>query len=160
MSDSTGKYDPFEALGYRKANTRTDEPLTAVNPEPIGCQSGSSSGSRTPGCPGQALEEPSLKRCKTLWEKWTAFKRSPRKNPEKPLLRTSTQKEAIYGLEMEKTLIRIESRNGRIEARNGCLDCSGDIAAFDEKTLTGRTKVFRFCTGCGVVVSEHPRRGK
>ncbi|MBQ0721702.1 MAG: hypothetical protein KBT89_16045 [Gammaproteobacteria bacterium] len=63
------------------------------------------------------------------------------------------QRHIEYKLQMEEALIRVKPTTA-------CHECGGALGSFTERTPAGRTQLFRFCTGCGVVVSEYPRRGK
>lgn len=71
----------------------------------------------------------------------------PRTIPEASPEITSSQKRIEYKLLMEKSLIRAKPTIG-------CHECGGALDSFTDRTPAGRTQLFRFCTGCGVVVSQ------
>lgn len=64
----------------------------------------------------------------------------------------SPQRRIEYKQIMEEALIRAKPTTS-------CHECGGALGSFTDPTPTGRTQLFRFCTGCGVVVSKRLLRG-
>lgn len=74
-------------------------------------------------------------------------RKKPRAIPEASPEITSYQKRIKNKLIMEEALIRAKPTIG-------CHECGGALDSFTDRTPAGRTQLFRFCTGCGVVVSQ------
>ncbi len=74
-------------------------------------------------------------------------RKKPRAIPEASPKVETLQGHIKYKLIMEKALIRAKPTTGFHE-------CGGALDSFTERTPAGRTQLFRFCTGCGVVLSK------
>ena len=64
----------------------------------------------------------------------------------------SWQRLEIQPLENNETLGSSEQCNNNLPTKTQCAYCDGSLGSFSESLTKRITKVFEFCTGCGLVV--------
>lgn len=156
MSDTVDRDDPFEAIGYQRPSKEQESQPFKVDPEPLGC----TTDSPVPVFSGQILGNQSLANngapgspglCVDVSQGKT------RANREIPGDVNTTQERDEYGVAMKDVLTEGAPAN-KTGTGTGCTHCGGDLDSFSE-ARPRLTKVFVFCTACGVVVKVHCYRG-
>ena len=151
MSREIVKDDPFTDLGYQAKNS-----LSEGSPLPVNRKSDnsivasptrsfpekspgnySSAFIEAPTLPGRSSESPCTK---------------VRAHPESPGAKAAAQERIIYGVSMSKALTEHKPQGG-------CTDCGGCLDWLSERASNRSTKVFWFCTNCGVIAKVRRYRG-